>query len=69
MKPGYYVETWCPEQERFTPQDGVPAGPYSLFGLRAAIRALRDLGYPCDYRHAWDGHVGDPSVSIWREDA
>lgn len=41
----YYVTTWCTIKQTFTPQQGVRTGPYTLFGLRLAIRALRELGY------------------------
>jgi hypothetical protein len=40
-KPRYYVETWDTEKQTFTPQQGVRKGPYSLFGLRKALKALR----------------------------
>ena len=51
----YYVLTWDETAQTFTPQESVRIGPYSLFGLRKAIRALRELGYgarkddPCVY--------------------
>lgn len=56
MKPGYYVETWDAEKDEFSPQKGVRKGPYTLFGLRQAIRALQGMGYPV---------FGDPSVRIY----
>jgi hypothetical protein len=67
MSRKYYVETWDTDAQKFTPQDGVPIGPYSLFGLRVAVLALRNLGYPCNYdgRH---GYSGDPFVSVYREE-
>ncbi len=65
-QPTYWVYTWDTERQQFTPQQGVRRGPYSLWGLRKAIRKLRDLGYPCDYSSA--ASSGDPSVSIWREE-
>lgn len=52
----YYVTTWDTDMQEFTPQIGVLEGPYSLMGLRRALRALRELGYPA--RH------GDPSVQV-----
>jgi hypothetical protein len=58
MKPLYRIYTYDPMKEAFTPQSGVRSGPYSLFGLRKALRALQNLGYPCD-RH-------DPSVLVER---
>ena len=41
----YDVMTWYHDREEFTPQIGVRRGPYTLFGLRKALRKLRDLGY------------------------
>ena len=41
----YYVETWDYDLQKFTPQKGVRAGPYTLFGLRKALRKLRTFGY------------------------
>ena len=41
----YYVFTYDWEQAEYTPQLGVYCGPYSLFGLRRALRKLRDMGY------------------------
>lgn len=68
MKPRYYVTTWDTYRQEFTPQKGVRTGPYSLFGLRKAIRKLRAIGYPCNYDSgdAGRGRNGDPSVCIDR---
>ena len=44
-KPLYDVLTWDPERQEYTPQIGVRRGPYTLWGLRKALRKLRDLGY------------------------
>jgi hypothetical protein len=63
MKPKYYVYTYDADKEDYTPQAGVRCGPYSLFGLRRAIRKLRDAGYPCNYTRFGGG---DPSVYITR---
>ena len=41
----YRVTTWDTDKQKFTPQIGVRQGPYTLFGLRKAIRKLRDMGY------------------------
>lgn len=41
-----------------TPQDGVSDGPYTLFGLRVALRALRAMGYAAD-RH-------DAAIYVWK---
>lgn len=54
----YEVLTWDTDLEEFTPQDGVRKGPYTLFGLRKAIRALQKLGY--------DGYRNDPSILVER---
>ena len=57
----YYVQTWDAELQKFTPQNGVRCGPYSLFGLRQALRRLRDWGYEAG-RH-------DPAVYVFRSKA
>jgi hypothetical protein len=54
----YYVLTWDTDRQGFTPQPGVRAGPYTLFGLRKALKALRQLCYPADR--------SDPSVLVER---
>jgi hypothetical protein len=66
MKPRYYVTTWDADKGEYTPQKGVRTGPWSLWGLRKAILALRSMGYSADY----DGKTlyGDPSVRIERSD-
>lgn len=71
MNPRYYVQTWDTNKQDFTPQAGVRCGPYSLFGLRKAIRKLRSMGYPCDYRSGLGVRMeaGDPSVLVCRVDA
>lgn len=60
----YEVLTWDTYKDRFTPQQGVRRGPYTLFGLRKALRKLQDMSYPCDYRS--NGECGDPSVQVSR---
>jgi hypothetical protein len=45
MDTRYFVTTWDPELQTFTPQNGVRSGPYSLWGLRRALRALQGMGY------------------------
>jgi len=57
----YYVRTLDPETGDYTPQKGVRKGPYSLWGLRKAIRKLRGMGY--------DGGRQDPSVYVWSPEA
>ena len=50
------VLTWDTNKQDFTPQAGVRKGPYTLWGLRRALRKLRQMGYAAD-RH-------DPSVLV-----
>ena len=59
VKPGYYVFTWDAEKQEFNPQEGVEPGPYTQFGLRAALRALRHMGY--------DAGRGDCSILVEKE--
>lgn len=56
MKAKYEVLTWDMDKQKWTPQIGVRRGPYTLWGLRKALRKLRDMGYsiqranaPCVY--------------------
>jgi hypothetical protein len=67
-KPRYYIQTYDAEKGEFTPQVGVRTGPYTLFGLRKAIRKLRAMGYPCDYSSQHGCH-GDPSVAIEKRES
>jgi hypothetical protein len=60
MKPRYRVLTYDPETDRFTPQRGVKSGPWSLWGLRRALRKLRSMGY--------DTNRNAPSVLVERID-
>jgi hypothetical protein len=59
----YFIETWDTDLQSFTPHNGIPPGPYTLFGLRVPIRELRSDGYPCDYS-SMGSTTGDPGVSI-----
>lgn len=45
IKASYYVKTWDTDRQEFTPQQGVPVGPYTQFGLRRVLRKLRSIGY------------------------
>lgn len=54
----YRVFTW--DLQKFTPQKGVRCGPYSLWGLKRALRKLQAMGYEC-HRH-------DFSVLVESED-
>lgn len=65
MKPKYEITTWDTDLQKYTPQKGVRKGPYTLFGLRKAIRKLRSMGYCCSYSSRHGGWC-DPAVSIWR---
>ena len=57
----YYVKTWNWRRQAFTPQKGVRCGPYSLFGLRKALLALRAIGY--------EGGRCDNSMLIYSEES
>lgn len=59
MATKYYVYTWDIELQRFTPQIGVPYGPYTLFGLRVPMRELANMGYA--------GRGDDPCVLVTTE--
>lgn len=63
-KPRYEVLTWDADTQKFTPQQGVRRGPYSLWGLKRALRKLQEMGYPCDYSS--NEAQGDPSVRVDR---
>jgi hypothetical protein len=68
-RPQYYVTTWDPELEQYTPQKGVRTGPYTLFGLRRALRELHELGYEaCRGGRPGSDGCGDPSVLVERRD-
>jgi hypothetical protein len=54
----YEVLTWDADAQKFTPQAGVRRGPYSLFGLRKALRELRGRGYMA--------RKGDPFTLVQR---
>jgi hypothetical protein len=60
MRPRYYVTTWDTDKQDYTPQIGCRTGPYSIFGLRKALRRLRDLGYSADR--------DDPAIFVYRHD-
>lgn len=47
----YYVTVWDVDVQGFVPHPELPAGPYSLWGLRVPLRALGTFR-------------GDPSVSV-----
>lgn len=52
----YDVLTWDIDKQKFTPQRGVRRGPYTLFGLRKALRKLGNMGYAGSHR--------EPCVSV-----
>ncbi len=64
MKPKYCVTTWDFDLQQYTPQIGVRTGPYSLWGLRKAVRKLRSMGYSCYYSSKLGN--GNPSVYVSR---
>jgi len=53
----YNVTTWDLDKQMWTPQKGVRKGPYSKWGLRKALRALRNLGYDTNRRCAFYVYV------------
>lgn len=63
----YYIRTWDHHLQRWTPQEGVSLGAYTLMGLRHAIKALRGMGYPfsrdeaenCVLIEKWDSDQDD----------
>lgn len=55
-KPRYEILTWDANRHKFTPQIGVRKGPYTLFGLRRAVRKLRRMNF--------DACRSDPSVLV-----
>ena len=57
LKRRYYVFTWDMDEQAFTPQRGVRAGPYSKWSLRRALRKLQDHG-------GYTARRGDNSVYI-----
>lgn len=51
MKNPYYrITTWDPNRQTFTPQTGVRAGRWSLWGLRKPLRLLRSMGYDASHK-------------------
>lgn len=60
--PKYRVRTYDINTGKFTPQAGIPEIVTGHSGLRKAIRALREMGYPADR----SGDCSDSSVLIER---
>jgi hypothetical protein len=60
----YEVLTWDTDKQKFTPQQGVRRGPYTLWGLKRALRKLQSYGYPCNYRGRNGWPEGDPFVLV-----
>ena len=60
----YDVTTWDPETEQYTPQIGLPQGPFTREQMyREIIPRLRELGYGSE----WDPDAprsGSPCVLI-----
>lgn len=61
----YYVWTWDADLQKWTPQQGVRCGPYSLWGLKRALRKLQQMGYDCNRSY----HCSDASVLVKAIDA
>lgn len=67
----YSITTWDPEEEDFTPQEGVPSHGLTLHQLRRSMRMLRSMGYSVHrrrtrYRGGWEYYDSDFSVLIER---
>lgn len=60
----YSVLTWDVNENALTEQEGIPSIVHGFRGLLAAVRLLREHGYPAN-RNA---HGSDPSVLIERID-
>lgn len=65
MKPKYIVQTWDMEKHTYTPQQGVRKGPYTLWGLKRALRKLQSIGYSC-HRLGGYWHESDAAVYVER---
>jgi hypothetical protein len=64
VKTGYFIETWDTDLQKWTPQFGVPRGPWSEAGLiNHAIPALESIGYSVGFDRA-TGDAEDPYVMI-----
>lgn len=64
-EPMYRVRTWEPDVVRpcalddaWTPQEGLPPGPFGKWELRGVLRLLRSMGY--------EARRGDPAVRVER---
>lgn len=44
----YTVETWDADEQKFTPQNGVPSRVKGVGELRSALRQLRNMGCRAD---------------------
>ena len=60
MQHRYYVKTWDIGRQAYTAQKGVRTGPYTLFGLRQALRKLKEFGFDAD--------KSDCSTLVFRKD-
>lgn len=58
-EPKYNVTTWDMDLQKFTPQNGLPPGPFSKWELRGVLRALKRMGYDINRAFA-------PSVLVER---
>lgn len=49
----YSVTTWDTDLQKFTPQIGLPEGPFTIWQVREALRQLKDMGYQADRDDDW----------------
>ena len=61
----YTVETWDPDLQQWTPQIGVPPGPFTRRELvETILPLLNDMGYSCDVTDLDDDAGASPYLSI-----
>lgn len=65
-EPLYSVGTWDSDLGAYTPQLGltVPCINVPRKTLRAVLKELRDMGYPCHRRRGPDGDYDDNDVMV-----
>jgi hypothetical protein len=60
------VETWDIDLQRWTPQIGIPPGPFTRRQMvETIIPLLDDMGYPCDESDLEDDSDASPYLSIF----
>jgi hypothetical protein len=65
-KPLYRILTWDADLHKYTKQIGllVPYNRVPWTGMLAAVRRLKHMGYPCDYKSR--EAAGDSAVLVER---